>query len=108
MPERQLNNSDHDLLIRLDTKLDSLAGQFQSQNTLFVKELAEHEHRLQVIEGVHERLQPEVVAEDVKDLIGWKAKFDARWKLVVAVCASGGTIIGTALGIVLVKFVGKS
>lgn len=105
-PAVDWSREDRDLLIRVDTKLDNLSTQVQTQNSIVLKELSDHEHRLQVVEGIHERIQPEKVSEEVASLVDWKKTFTARWKLIVGLATGLGTVVGAIIGGVVIRLVG--
>lgn len=64
--------NDHDLLIRVDTKVDALIETVAEMKDGVKAQLGDHEGRLKVIEKTHEIVNPEQAFKDVQALKQWK------------------------------------
>lgn len=72
----RLQRADHDTLIRLEGKVDTLSDDIKGLSNRITTQLIDHEARIKVLEL-------------------WRHDFRLTWKLMVAVA----TFIGTVLGI---------
>lgn len=108
MEEKNLSRSDHDTLIRLETKFDTFSTQVIS-DIKDLKEgtqakLNEHETRITLVEKIHSQTQPLESMKKLNDLIEWKSNQESNRKLLVVISSFIGSVIGFTLSILSVIF----
>lgn len=92
------NASDHDLLIRLDTKVDQLTKDVKSMGDGVTLRVSNIEMRINDLEKLRDEIQPETLAVVVRDNAEWIKGFKNTWKLLLAVFSTISLIVGAILG----------
>lgn len=83
--EAVLPNSDHDTLIRLETKFDAFAQEVRQQNVEFTKIVGDHEARLRLNESALTRVGTQIkTATTVASLVGGIIGFVASTAIGIA------------------------
>lgn len=82
--------TDHDLLIRLDAKVDGLVLTVNEMKDGTAKQLAEHEVRIKAIELINDQLNLRQMNSDVDSNKQWIHDFSFRWKVILAFCFTMG------------------
>lgn len=96
----KLQRIDHDTLIRLESKVDSLITDIRDLKDGTSQKLTDHETRLRVIEKIAEQSQPETNLKKLNDLYQWKHDFQVRWQFVVGVAGLIGGVVGFVLTLI--------
>lgn len=96
----KLQRSDHDLLIRLEAKVDTLIIDVKEVKDGTNTKLLDHEARIRSIEKIHEEINPIQAAKDFRDVQQELHDFRTIWKFVVTVASAIGGIIGFGLSII--------
>lgn len=102
--EPKLNLKDHDLLIRVDQKVDNLIDSMDKLSDGMTKELADHELRINAIEKVHEELNPTEIAKTVQKNSQWINDFKITWKVLLFISSAISSIIGFILAVITIGF----
>lgn len=92
------NASDHDLLIRLDTKVDQLTKDVKLMSDGISTKIASIDIRVNAIEKLIDETQPLEVIKQIKDNTEWISGFKLTWKLLLAVFSTVSLILGAILG----------
>lgn len=96
----RISGSDHDLIIRLDTKFDQMAIDIKELKDGTTARLASLEQRVNAIEDIHNQLHVVDNAKRVETNTLWINNFNVRWKLVVGIASGIGTIIGLLIDVI--------
>jgi hypothetical protein len=104
--EERMENADHDLLIRIDTRLDGVERDLKSLQSVLVKDVAALDVRLRVVEDSRSKFDPallvpkyDLVAQEWHD---FKVKLGV-WGTVVIV---GGAVLGNVLRLIVFPLIG--
>lgn len=103
--------SDHDILITLvetvknnhSTVLDKISdvkSKVQEVNDGISTRVADHDLRIRTIEKLLETTAPVESLAELKKVVQWKKEFQFTWKVIVAVAAITGGIVGFLLSTV--------
>ena len=105
----KLQRMDHDTLIRLESKVDSLITDIKDLKDGTSQKLTDHETRLRVMEKLAEQSQPETNLKKLNDLYQWKHDFQVRWQFIVAAAGVIGGVVGFILTLIgsYFKLIGK-
>lgn len=79
---QQLQQADHDTLVRIETKMDSSSEELKRIVSDFSAKYADHETRLRVLEKDIESFSPEKVIEQLKNLQKNVTSQKINWKVV--------------------------
>lgn len=95
-----LTPSDHDTLIRVETKFDTFSKQV-IDDIRELKEgtqirLAQTEARILALEKTHDEVKPHENYKKLQDLLNWKSNVDSNMKLMAAIASLIGGLIGVA------------
>ena len=85
--------SDHDLLIRVDAKVDQLSLDIREVKDGTTIEIANHEHRLLAIERVHDETNPKKAIEELAVVKQWQHDFNFKWRFIIAAAAFIGGLV---------------
>ena len=96
----KLQRTDHDLLIRLESKVDSLIVDVKEVKDGTNTQLTDHETRIRVVEKVHEEVNPIQTVKEFRELQQQMHDFKTIWKFVITVASVIGGVIGFALSLV--------
>lgn len=92
--------SDHDLLIRLDTKFDELTTQIKINNDGVISKLGDHETRLKSMETLRDEFGPILIKQQVEQNTQWIHDFKLTYRTLVAIAATVGAVAGFFLSVV--------
>jgi hypothetical protein len=98
---------DHDLLIRVDTKVDQLSLDIKEIKDGTAQRLAVLESRVEAIEKLHNEVNPTETLKRFETVEKWVNNFQLTWKfilLIVIAVSSIITFILTTLGQLLNLF----
>ena len=90
----KLQRLDHDMLIRLETKLDGVAIDIKEVKEVTTIRLSNLENRVNELEKLRDELNPREVVKKVNEVYQRQYDFQLTWKVVVAVAAGIGGIVG--------------
>ncbi len=93
----KLQRLDHDTLIRLESKVDSVLTDIKDLKEGTTTKLADHELRLRVLEKLAEQYQPELNLKKLNEVYQWKHDFQVTWKVILATASAVGGIVGFLL-----------
>lgn len=68
----KLQRTDHDTLIRMETKLDQVLSDTKRAQEDHHLRWADHEGRIKTIERVHEAINPEQAFKELEEVVQWK------------------------------------
>ncbi len=100
--EPKLNLKDHDLLIRLDQKVDNLIISMDKLNDGTTQQLAQHDLRINALEKLHEELNPKEIATQVKDNTDFIKSFKITWRLMIFTTSIISAVISFILALVTI------
>ncbi len=92
--------SDHDLLIRVEYKVDGLINEVREIQDGIRAQLTNHELRLVAIEKLRDTCDVSENIIKIKELYQWKHDFGLTWKLVVSVASVIGAVASAVISIV--------
>jgi len=86
MPELddKLRRSDHDTLIRLESKVDSMVNDIKDLKDGTQLRLLDLEARVRIIEKTHDEVRPKEAVEKLDILWTWRNEIMANWKFILA------------------------
>lgn len=96
----KLQRIDHDTLIRLESKVDSLITDIRDLKDGTSQKLTDHETRIRIMEKMAEVSQPEANIKKLNEVYGWVHDFKVRWQFVVAVAGLVGGVVGFILTLI--------
>ncbi len=91
--QNKIQRSDHDVLVRLETKMDQVVTDISGLKDGFSLKLADHEARIQAIERVHVLVDPVQSLAELKKVIERQRDFSLMWKFIVGLVVAGSSII---------------
>lgn len=97
----KLRSLDHDTLIRLETKVDSVLESVKEIKDGTAAQLANHEQRINDMEKLRDELNPKELVTQIKSNAQWIHDFKLTWKIILAISASIGGIVGFIVNLVL-------
>lgn len=89
----KLRRSDHDLLIRLESKVDDIASDVKDLKDGTGTKLNEHELRIRKLEETAEKAQVDKRLNQIDELITWMANTKVSIKYVIAIVATATSIL---------------
>lgn len=90
----KMQQTDHDTLIRVETKIENLILEVKQANSDINSRLIDHEGRIRSIEAVHERTDPAGTVQRVDNLDAWKNGLQSNWKLIVILISFISGLVG--------------
>jgi len=98
------NRSDHDLLIILDTKVDSLITDIKELKDGTTAKLIELDARLGVVELDHQKIGGVDSAFKKLEKVETKVHdFELRWKTLIALASAVGAVVGFIIDFVAIR-----
>ena len=76
--------SDHDLIVRLDTKMDQLSVDVKDLKDGTSATLSQHESRIAAIERVHDEVNPLQALKQIREVAEEQHDFKIVWKFIIA------------------------
>lgn len=95
------NMSDHDLLIRLDTRFDELTNQIKLNNDGIISKITDHEGRLRSMETVRDDFDPEKMKEIILANNQWIHDFRLTWKTILGIGVAVGSAVGATVSSII-------
>lgn len=103
----RLQRSDHDTLIRLESKVDTLIVDVKEMKDGTSTKIAALETRVESIEKVHEKIRPEESVKLLGEVVDWQKQYKLTWRLVIAMVSAIGAIVGFLTNLVVDFFKGS-
>ena len=100
----KIQRTDHDTLIRVETKMDSLIIEMRSTNSAINDRLIDHESRLRVIEDIHSRVQPLDANKQLQSLLDWQDRLTSNYKFIAATMGGISILVGIASSFATIYF----
>jgi len=100
----QLQRRDHDLLIRLETLVNSIHVDVKELKDGTAQRLAGLELRTSAIEKIVDQYKPEPLVRQIEASTQWIHDFGVRWKFAVGLAGLIGGMVVSIIGIVLNYF----
>jgi len=94
-PDR-MQRSDHDTLIRVETKVDGLVEEIKTSNSNLSAQMFDHEIRIRSIEKVHDQVDPIGSAVKLNKLIADQTTTNAEKRQLAAISAGIASLITAA------------
>ena len=91
--------SDHDLLIRLDTKLEQLSEDIKEMKNTQAHRIESTEKRITNLEDIIQNMNPEQIKKTVDENAVWIHDFKLTWKTTMAIASTIGAVVGFALSV---------
>jgi len=92
--------TDHDMLIRLDTKVDSVIDNFKSLQDGMQARLLTVESKIRDIDAVHAQVDPLGSKKQIQEDAEWIHDFKLRWKFIVFLIGFLGGVASVILTII--------
>lgn len=89
----KMQREDHDLLIRLESKVDSLIVDVKDMKDGISQRLADHDTRLRAMEKIMEDVNPNLRVKQHDELWQWRHDFQLTWKIVIGIAAFIGSLV---------------
>lgn len=99
--QEKIQQMDHDLLIRLESKVDGLVIDIKDLKDGTSQKIADHEARLKVIELSHEKIDPEKAIEELHLASQWIHDFKLTWKITLGIAGGVGAAISFFIDLLL-------
>ena len=90
--------NDHDLLIRLDAKVDQLSLDIKSLGEGVSIRIAKIEQRLDIVDKILSETDPTALVKLFNEDHEWIKGFKITWKIILGLIGLIGIIIGVILG----------
>lgn len=97
----KLQRTDHDTLIRLESKVDNLVLSASQMTLTMSEKFSDHEARIRVMEKLAERADPDTNLKKLEDISQWVNDYKVRWKSLLAIASVIAGISGFVLQIIL-------
>ncbi len=91
--DKKIQRSDHDLLIRLETKLDQVCVDIKDLKDGFSAKLANHEIRITAMEKLHDEINPLDALTRLNKIQIKQHDFGLMWQFIVIGIIGGSSII---------------
>ena len=92
------DKADHDLLIRVDEKLDALTLVTNKIQDGTSTRLDKVEAKVLALEQCHEQNDPQKIAKIAYDGLAWRRQFDVIWKVTLGLVGLISLILGIVIG----------
>lgn len=100
----KLQRADHDALIRLETKMDSLGESMRRIETGFADRITKLEVGIDKINRVHDETNPIESVKKLNDLYQWIHDFRLTYKIIAVIIGIISSIIGYTLAVLTQVF----
>ena len=97
---------EHDLLIRIDTRLERLERDFRESQLGFVKDLAALEVRVRLQEDIRAKYDPAIIVPEFRKVQQEWGDFNIKLKTWAAVGVVGGALVSTLLRLYVLPLFG--
>lgn len=94
MPEIHAPIPDHDLLIRLETMMNTLLVDVKELKDGTATRIASLEVRTGNIERIHDEVNPKEMKKDLTELSAWKRDQQVTWKVTLTIASVVGAVVG--------------
>lgn len=97
---QKMQLEDHNLMIRLEAKVDGLIIDIRNLKDGTGQKLTEYESRIKALEKVHEEINPLRVAQEFQEVQQQVRDFRTIWKFMISIASIIGGVIGFTLSLV--------
>ncbi|SDP32932.1 hypothetical protein SAMN04487914_10874 [Arthrobacter sp. ok909] len=88
-----MQQTDHDTLIRVETKVDSLVNEVKASSTLLGDRVADHELRLRSIEKIHDQVDPIESSKQLDALVTAQSTSGAERRTIAGLSAAVAALV---------------
>ncbi|GAP53540.1 hypothetical protein AHiyo6_01050 [Arthrobacter sp. Hiyo6] len=89
----KMQQTDHDTLIRVETKVDSLVNEVKASSTLLGDRVADHELRIRQIEKIHDQTDPLGSAKQLDLLVSAQSTAGAERRTLAGLSAAVAALV---------------
>ena len=101
-----MNEADHDLLIRIDTRMDAINAELKDLRSGLIRDIAAHDVRLLAIEASRLKFDPAVLVPKYDQVAQEWHDFKVRLAVWGTVLMLGGALMGNFLRVVVFPLLG--
>src|SRR3990167_5026206 len=81
---------DHDLLIRLEAKVDGVISDIKEIKDGTSMKIAEHETRIRQLEETNKEVRPITMRKEMDEVYQWKPDFQLTYRVIVGIASAVG------------------
>ena len=96
----RIQKSDHDTLIRLETKVDQIVVDFKELKDGLNAKVADLDARVKLMEKLRDEMTPIESHNRINELWQWKHDFSLTWKVIITIASVVGGVVGFILSVV--------
>lgn len=96
----RIQKSDHDTLIRLETKVDQIVVDIKELKDGLNAKVADLDARVKLMEKLRDEMTPIESHNRINELWQWKHDFSLTWKVIITIASVVGGVVGFILSVV--------